>query len=776
MVPGARPWQAIRLSGSGQPQVHRPTLVLAIAGRSRFATPMPTAKEPKASSPQPRRAGSRPTSGARFYDPEADLRVGATLWDWLARWLLVGMAVILVHGAWKVGPTYDEHFYIAAGYHYWETGDFSLNREHPPLLKLMAGFPLRHVADVDVAPAGEDLINPTVDFFYQRNNRWLDRNLFLARLPFCLLTVLLAWGVFRTARYLFGPRAAFAGLALFALNPNVLAHGRLASLDGGATAFLFLSVMAFVAALERPTAWRILGAGILFGLAQLAKFSSLVLIPGFVVLTLVQMLRNLRKSRRRLQSPVAPLWNFARVALVGLSIFSVGYFFEAKSANEAYAKNPYLDADPPVEITPVDLAKALVEAHDDPGYHLRVEDVATAVSMEQALDRWAGLLTQAEPEGAADAAAAAIVRLAEGPGEDRKRAFELLLEAPADRVSFQTRLEALAGLAEKTLVAENGDPLPADENGIADWAGWFEDWRFQDWDQKLFYREDIDLATRGLLGDTRKIPLFSAFQGIDFQLNHGSIGHSSYYRGQILRPGPNGSFQDGNPFPEYYSDVMFVKNPIGFVAACSLGLLFAIVIRRRWTFLHLFAYVGIPAALFYMFSTSNALMGVRYVLPVFPFLAILAARAELLLPRLGLLLAIAAAAESLWIHPHQLMYYNLAVGGPKGGPEITVVGDDWGQDVRQLGRYYQEHAEEIETAGGLLYNPYTKADLESFGLEASRLIGPSERGIVAVHENLFYRNPQDYEWLRDFKPYERLGWSIRLYDLANPLGEKPEWH
>ena len=133
---------------------------------------MSTAKEPQGSSPQPRQAGSRPTAGARFYDPEADLRVGATAWDWLARWLLVGMAVILTHGAWKVGPTYDEHFYIASGYHYWETGAFSPNREHPPLQKLMAGFPLRYVSGVSYASGEEELVNPTVDFFYQRNRRW----------------------------------------------------------------------------------------------------------------------------------------------------------------------------------------------------------------------------------------------------------------------------------------------------------------------------------------------------------------------------------------------------------------------------------------------------------------------------------------------------------------------------------------------------------------------------------------------------------------------------
>ena len=728
---------------------------------------MPTAQESSEIDPSPRRAGTRPTAGARFYDPEADLRVGATIWDWLARWLLLGMLAVLVHGAWRVGPTYDEHFYIGAGYHYWESHDFSLNREHPPLLKLIAGWPLRHLSDVEASPHMDIVVNPTVDFFYQRNGDFLDRNLFVARLPFCLITVLLAWSVFRTGRFLFGPRAAFAGLLLFALNPNVLAHGRLASLDGGATAFLFFSVVSFVAALERPTAWRILGAGVLFGLAQLAKFTSLVLIPGFLLLTLVQMARRLSAK---------PAWNFARVSLVGLTVFSFGYFFEARSANEAWASEPYVQDDPPATIAPADFARSVADAVGDSAWQVRYDELARAESMEQALGIWAGLLSRSEPPGAADRAAGAATTLAEGAGELRKRAFKILLEANPQRVTHATRLTAFAALSERTLLAETGDPLPADENGVAVWSEWFDTNRFDDWDVRLFSRPEIEKATRGLLGDALPIPLFTALKGIDYQLFHGAFGHGSYYRGEVLTAGPNGSFRDGNPYPEYYADVLFVKNPLAFVAVVGLGLLFAIVVRRRWTFLHLAAFVVIPGGLFYLFSTGNALMGVRYVLPVFPFLALLAARVELLLPRVGLLLGIVAAAESLWMHPHQLMYYNTIAGGPKSGPEITVVGDDWGQDVRALGRYYEKHAEAIDAAGGLYYDPYTVADLESFGLERSQSIRPVQNGIVAVHVNLYYRQPAAYDWLRDYKPYDRLGWSIWLYDTSEPLGEAPEWH
>ena len=64
--------------------------------------------------------------------------------------------------------------------------------------------------------------------------------------------------------------------------------------------------------------------------------------------------------------------------------------------------------------------------------------------------------------------------------------------------------------------------------------------------------------------------------------------------------------------------------------------------------------------------------------------------------------------------------YNLAAGGPTGGPEISVVGDDWGQDLRALGAYYAEHADKIEAVGGLHYDPYTAGDLAAFGIRTSQ--------------------------------------------------------
>src|ERR1700761_3361683 len=62
-------------------------------------------------------------------------------------WLLAGgliilqmiLVAIIVHGE---SPTFDEGDHIFAGYMMWHTGDYGLNPEHPPLVKLVSTLPL----------------------------------------------------------------------------------------------------------------------------------------------------------------------------------------------------------------------------------------------------------------------------------------------------------------------------------------------------------------------------------------------------------------------------------------------------------------------------------------------------------------------------------------------------------------------------------------------------------------------------------------------------------
>lgn len=131
---------------------------------------------------------------------------------------------------------------------------------------------------------------------------WL-QSLFAQRLPTIAGTLLLALLVHRWARELYGRAAGLLALALTALDPNLIAHGRLATTDLWATLAMAASLWLTWRALRRPSTGRRLLAAGAFGLAQLAKYSNLFLfglLPALAVASLAPAaVRALRERRWR---------------------------------------------------------------------------------------------------------------------------------------------------------------------------------------------------------------------------------------------------------------------------------------------------------------------------------------------------------------------------------------------------------------------------------------------------------------------------------------------
>lgn len=189
--------------------------------------------------------------------------------------------------------TEDEVAHLPAGASYLRTGDFRLNPEHPPLLKMLAAIPVV-LAGADVPldhPSWEQAASSRDAqwvfgrvFFFERNRARLDELLLLGRLPMIALGVLLGWFVYRLARELFGTDVGVAAVALFAFSPTVLAHARLVTTDVGATAFATGSLWLLARFARTGGVPTVLGAGALAGLAIAGKYSSLLLLPTAAVL------------------------------------------------------------------------------------------------------------------------------------------------------------------------------------------------------------------------------------------------------------------------------------------------------------------------------------------------------------------------------------------------------------------------------------------------------------------------------------------------------------
>ena len=188
-------------------------------------------------------------------------------------------------------PIMDELAHIPAGYGYVHNLDYRLNPEHPPLVKALAGFPLSFL----------DLYFPTNDPAWTKgvNNQWDMGKDFLygsgndadyivrsARILPIILTILLIILIYAWAAELLGKWWGLIPAMLFGLSPTVLAHGHYVTTDIGAAFGMVLSAYFFIKFTEVPSRRRIFIAGLAFGVAQLMKFSALLLIPYFIILIL----------------------------------------------------------------------------------------------------------------------------------------------------------------------------------------------------------------------------------------------------------------------------------------------------------------------------------------------------------------------------------------------------------------------------------------------------------------------------------------------------------
>lgn len=208
----------------------------------------------------------------------------------------IGLALQCI-GAWQDSQTTDEAVHIASGYSYWQTGDFRLNPEHPPLFKRLAALPLFALPHLNFHPdspawveanqwqVGADLIYGS--FSDVRSAQVI---MLLARLPMILLWGLLAWLLYEWPKQRWGRWAGVVSLAFFTFDPNWLGHGHLVTNDVAMSLVFLAIIWALDRVLERPS-WRgVLAVGLLFGLAQVTKFSALILyglVPAIALARLV---------------------------------------------------------------------------------------------------------------------------------------------------------------------------------------------------------------------------------------------------------------------------------------------------------------------------------------------------------------------------------------------------------------------------------------------------------------------------------------------------------
>jgi hypothetical protein len=250
-------------------------------------------------------------------------------------------------------------------------------------------------------------------------------------------------------------------------------------------------------------------------------------------------------------------------------------------------------------------------------------------------------------------------------------------------------------------------------------------------------------------------------------------GFPTYLNGRVYR----------GSAPWYYAlECLAMKSTLG-TLALSIAAAFAGVRvlsaklddrRRASLLLWMTAALGLVLAA----STTNLNLGVRYVLLLYPLLALATGGAWRWAPRLSAALLVVHAFESAAAYPDEIAFFNLAGGGPGRGLRYLADSNlDWGQDLPALARFMREN----ET-GPIQLAYFGRVDPRLYGVEFSLLDPKPHSGWVAVSANFLaglpyplldagtgtsrWPEPGEFEAFGKIPAVARAGASIYVYRIS----------
>ncbi|MEW6238765.1 MAG: glycosyltransferase family 39 protein [Candidatus Omnitrophota bacterium] len=203
----------------------------------------------------------------------------------LAVFLVLALhAAILWDSARRESATVDELSHLASGLYSLTTCDFRMNRVSPPLQNLICALPAYLAQDCQLTydsycwkmgiwnGSGDQLLKDNPDHFHQI--------LMAGRTGTMFLSVILCFVIFLWSKELCGFLPAFFVLILAALEPNLLAHGHLATADTAPSLMFLTTGYLFWRFTRQPSRRRLLYVGIAFGFAWYSKQSGALLLPA----------------------------------------------------------------------------------------------------------------------------------------------------------------------------------------------------------------------------------------------------------------------------------------------------------------------------------------------------------------------------------------------------------------------------------------------------------------------------------------------------------------
>jgi 4-amino-4-deoxy-L-arabinose transferase-like glycosyltransferase len=264
------------------------------------------------------------------------------------------------------------------------------------------------------------------------------------------------------------------------------------------------------------------------------------------------------------------------------------------------------------------------------------------------------------------------------------------------------------------------------------------------------------------------------FAGIEFQQSHAAGGQGSFLAGA----------QSASGWWYYLPFAFLIKTPVAFSVLIVIAAAWLIRHARTTEWLNEACLLLPVAGVAGFFIVNHMSIGLRYLLPIYPFLFVFASRVAVWLVSgtavlRGLVLALLAwqVGASLWIQPHYLAYFNELVGGPSQGYKYLVDSNlDWGQDLPGLKRFMDEHGIErihfsyfgsdSPSRYGIAYDPLPSYELK--GDDGTSHPFPHGSWVAVSATNLqgaYFTDKNYYEVFRNREPDAVVGYSIFLYYL-----------
>jgi hypothetical protein len=253
------------------------------------------------------------------------------------------------------------------------------------------------------------------------------------------------------------------------------------------------------------------------------------------------------------------------------------------------------------------------------------------------------------------------------------------------------------------------------------------------------------------------------FKGFVLVARHALGGHAAFLLGKTSAQG----------WWYYFFVAIFYKTPLAFFVFLGLAIIFYKKIRAKDIFDELIL-ILVPVLYLLMSLNSKADLGVRHVLPIFPFLVVFAAKSvnltdfqnfkKSLWPAVGFGALVSwYLISSLSAYPNFLSYFNEAAGGSDGGYKILSDSNlDWGQDIYRIKDYIDNHP---KARIGLTYPWDGDAALAYYGLKYP-LVRPDDIDVTGdVIIAATYANTEAYSWLWHF-PYEQITPGVFVFHIS----------